>query len=137
MASASRLRPLFISSADSLEKLARGQETVVEVVGVGTARRDKPQHEVIEKENFSRVVVSPVVRLSVRLGNARMERFVFGGQRSESGISKFTHRLSLKERVAKAEKSSAERPSSYRRRSLSVDWSVIIIELLSRGISAL
>nr|XP_020461770.1 ankyrin repeat and fibronectin type-III domain-containing protein 1-like isoform X2 [Monopterus albus] len=37
---------------------------------------------------------------------------------SESGISKFTHRLSLKERPAKAEKAS----SSYRRRSLSVDW---------------
>ncbi|XP_059180611.1 ankyrin-repeat and fibronectin type III domain-containing 1 [Centropristis striata] len=43
-------------------------------------------------------------------------------KKSESGISKFTHRLSLKERVNKAEKTSTERPSSYRRRSLSVDW---------------
>ncbi|XP_023196155.1 ankyrin repeat and fibronectin type-III domain-containing protein 1-like isoform X1 [Xiphophorus maculatus] len=42
-------------------------------------------------------------------------------KRSESGISKFTHRLSLKERPAKAEKTSSERPLSYRRRSLSVD----------------
>ncbi|KAL6095149.1 uncharacterized protein ACO6RY_16409 [Pungitius sinensis] len=43
-------------------------------------------------------------------------------KKSESGISKFTHRLSLKERVAKAEKTSTDRPPSYRRRSLSVDW---------------
>ncbi|KAM8836285.1 ankyrin repeat and fibronectin type-III domain-containing protein 1 isoform 3-T5 [Spinachia spinachia] len=43
-------------------------------------------------------------------------------RKSESGISKFTHRLSLKERVAKAEKTSTDRPPSYRRRSLSVDW---------------
>ncbi|XP_029954749.1 ankyrin repeat and fibronectin type-III domain-containing protein 1 [Salarias fasciatus] len=43
-------------------------------------------------------------------------------KKSESGISKFTHRLSLKERPAKAEKTSADRPPSYRRRSLSVDW---------------
>ncbi|XP_005748523.1 uncharacterized protein ankfn1b isoform X3 [Pundamilia nyererei] len=43
-------------------------------------------------------------------------------KKSESGISKFTHRLSLKERPAKAEKTSSERPPSYRRRSLSVDW---------------
>lgn len=42
--------------------------------------------------------------------------------RPESGISKFTHRLSLKERGAKAEKTSLDRPLSYRRRSLSVDW---------------
>ncbi|XP_047233308.1 uncharacterized protein LOC124875292 isoform X2 [Girardinichthys multiradiatus] len=42
-------------------------------------------------------------------------------KKSESGISKFTHRLSLKERPAKAGKTS-DRPSSYRRRSLSVDW---------------
>ncbi|XP_028332922.1 ankyrin repeat and fibronectin type-III domain-containing protein 1 isoform X2 [Gouania willdenowi] len=40
----------------------------------------------------------------------------------ESGIYKFTHRLSLKERLAKKEKSSLDRPTSYRRRSLSVDW---------------
>nr|XP_057916973.1 ankyrin repeat and fibronectin type-III domain-containing protein 1 isoform X1 [Doryrhamphus excisus] len=40
----------------------------------------------------------------------------------ESGISKFTHRLSLKERPAKAEKTASERSYSYRRRSLSVDW---------------
>ncbi|KAM3859677.1 ankyrin repeat and fibronectin type-III domain-containing protein 1 [Diretmus argenteus] len=43
-------------------------------------------------------------------------------KRSESGISKFTHRLSLKERPAKAEKAALERPPSYRRRSLSLDW---------------
>ncbi|XP_069011849.1 ankyrin repeat and fibronectin type-III domain-containing protein 1 isoform X1 [Embiotoca jacksoni] len=43
-------------------------------------------------------------------------------KKSESGISKFTHRLSLKERPAKAEKTSLDRPPSYRRRSLSVDW---------------
>ncbi|XP_078793470.1 ankyrin repeat and fibronectin type-III domain-containing protein 1 [Oryzias latipes] len=43
-------------------------------------------------------------------------------KKSESGISKFTHRLSLKERSAKTEKTSSSRPSSYRRRSLSVDW---------------
>lgn len=42
--------------------------------------------------------------------------------RPESGISRFTHRLSLKERGAKAEKPSSDRPLSYRRRSLSVDW---------------
>ncbi|KAG7507556.1 hypothetical protein JOB18_037713 [Solea senegalensis] len=39
----------------------------------------------------------------------------------ESGISKFTHRLSLKERPAKTEKTSSDRHPSYRRRSLSVD----------------
>ncbi|XP_049916701.1 ankyrin repeat and fibronectin type-III domain-containing protein 1 isoform X1 [Epinephelus moara] len=43
-------------------------------------------------------------------------------KKSESGISKFTHRLSLKERVAKTDKTSTDRPQSYRRRSLSVDW---------------
>ncbi|XP_028991252.1 ankyrin repeat and fibronectin type-III domain-containing protein 1 isoform X2 [Betta splendens] len=43
-------------------------------------------------------------------------------KKTESGISKFTHRLSLKERPAKAEKTSSGRPPSYRRRSLSVDW---------------
>lgn len=42
--------------------------------------------------------------------------------RPESGISRFTHRLSLKERGAKAEKPSPDWPLSYRRRSLSVDW---------------
>uniref|UniRef100_A0AAV2LI71 Uncharacterized protein n=1 Tax=Knipowitschia caucasica TaxID=637954 RepID=A0AAV2LI71_KNICA len=42
-------------------------------------------------------------------------------KKSESGISKFTHRLSLKERPYKAEKN-RDRPASYRRRSLSVDW---------------
>eukprot|EP00064_Thunnus_orientalis_P007862 superscaffoldBa00000897_g7884 len=44
--------------------------------------------------------------------------------RSESGISKFTHRLSLKERPSKAEKTTSDRPPSYRRRSLSVDWRI-------------
>uniref|UniRef100_A0A1A8FYA0 Ankyrin repeat and fibronectin type-III domain-containing protein 1-like n=4 Tax=Nothobranchius korthausae TaxID=1143690 RepID=A0A1A8FYA0_9TELE len=43
-------------------------------------------------------------------------------KKSESGISKFTHRLSLKERPSKSEKTSSDRPPSYRRRSLSVDW---------------
>ncbi|KAM6951317.1 ankyrin repeat and fibronectin type-III domain-containing protein 1 isoform 2-T2 [Aplochiton taeniatus] len=43
-------------------------------------------------------------------------------KKPESSISKFTHRLSLKERPAKAEKTTAERPPSYRRRSLSLDW---------------
>ncbi|XP_072311694.1 ankyrin repeat and fibronectin type-III domain-containing protein 1 [Eucyclogobius newberryi] len=42
-------------------------------------------------------------------------------KKSESGISKFTHHLSLKERPAKAEKNQDKSPS-YRRRSLSVDW---------------
>ncbi|XP_029703127.1 ankyrin repeat and fibronectin type-III domain-containing protein 1 isoform X3 [Takifugu rubripes] len=42
-------------------------------------------------------------------------------KKPESGISRFTHRLSLKERGAKAEKPSSDRPLSYRRRSLSVD----------------
>ncbi|KAK7919712.1 hypothetical protein WMY93_010996 [Mugilogobius chulae] len=42
-------------------------------------------------------------------------------KKSESGISKFTHRLSLKERPSKAEKNQ-DKPPSYRRRSLSVDW---------------
>ncbi|XP_034049791.1 ankyrin repeat and fibronectin type-III domain-containing protein 1 [Thalassophryne amazonica] len=40
----------------------------------------------------------------------------------ESGISKFTHRLSLKERSTKVDKATLNRPTSYRRRSLSVDW---------------
>ncbi|XP_068610755.1 ankyrin repeat and fibronectin type-III domain-containing protein 1 [Brachionichthys hirsutus] len=43
-------------------------------------------------------------------------------KKSESGISKLTHRLSLRDRVPKAEKNSSDRPPSYRRRSLSVDW---------------
>ncbi|XP_053720627.1 ankyrin repeat and fibronectin type-III domain-containing protein 1 isoform X1 [Synchiropus splendidus] len=43
-------------------------------------------------------------------------------KKSESGISKFTHRLSLKERPAKVEKTSADRAPAFRRRSLSVDW---------------
>ncbi|XP_056153692.1 ankyrin repeat and fibronectin type-III domain-containing protein 1 isoform X2 [Lampris incognitus] len=43
-------------------------------------------------------------------------------KKPESGISKFTHRLSLKERPAKAEKTARDRPPSYRRRSLSLDW---------------
>ncbi|KAJ3607823.1 hypothetical protein NHX12_024874, partial [Muraenolepis orangiensis] len=45
---------------------------------------------------------------------------VWGG--SESGISKFTHRLSLRERPAKSQKSAQDCPPNYRRRSLSVDW---------------
>ncbi|KAM7381773.1 hypothetical protein PAMA_012562 [Pampus argenteus] len=45
-------------------------------------------------------------------------------KKPESGISKFTHRLSLKERPAKAANSTPDRPPSYRRRSLSVDWVV-------------
>ncbi|KAF3704505.1 Ankyrin repeat and fibronectin type-III domain-containing protein 1 [Channa argus] len=49
-------------------------------------------------------------------------------KKTESGISKFTHRLSLKERPAKAEKTSSGRPSSYRRRSLSVDWVVFRVK---------
>ncbi|XP_019902065.2 ankyrin repeat and fibronectin type-III domain-containing protein 1 isoform X2 [Esox lucius] len=41
----------------------------------------------------------------------------------ESSISKFTHRLSLKERQQKPEKATTlDRPTSYRRRSLSLDW---------------
>ncbi|XP_077482639.1 ankyrin repeat and fibronectin type-III domain-containing protein 1 isoform X1 [Stigmatopora argus] len=43
-------------------------------------------------------------------------------KKSDFGISKFTHRLSLKERPAKAEKTVSEQAHSYRRRSLSVDW---------------
>ncbi|CAB1443949.1 unnamed protein product, partial [Pleuronectes platessa] len=72
---------LSSSSTNSWEKLARGQETVAEGVGVGTKAAGL-----------------------------------------ESGISKFTHRLSLKERPAKTEKTSSDRPPSYRRRSLSLDW---------------
>ncbi|KAJ8364191.1 hypothetical protein SKAU_G00130220 [Synaphobranchus kaupii] len=43
-------------------------------------------------------------------------------KKPESGISKFTHRLSLKDRQAKPEKTALDRPPSYRRRSLSLDW---------------
>ncbi|XP_030196849.1 uncharacterized protein ankfn1b [Gadus morhua] len=42
-------------------------------------------------------------------------------KKSESGISKLTHRLSLKERPAKTNKSEQEPPPTYRRRSLSLD----------------
>ncbi|XP_035261553.1 ankyrin repeat and fibronectin type-III domain-containing protein 1 isoform X2 [Anguilla anguilla] len=43
-------------------------------------------------------------------------------KKPESGISKFTQRLSLKDRQAKPEKNALDRPPSYRRRSLSLDW---------------
>ncbi|KAJ8245800.1 hypothetical protein GJAV_G00260450 [Gymnothorax javanicus] len=43
-------------------------------------------------------------------------------KRPESGISKFTQRLSLKDRQAKSDKNAQDRPPSYRRRSLSLDW---------------
>ncbi|KAL0984354.1 hypothetical protein UPYG_G00140370 [Umbra pygmaea] len=43
-------------------------------------------------------------------------------KKTESSISKFTHRLSLKERQQKPEKTTLDRPPSYRRRSLSLDW---------------
>ncbi|CAL8308579.1 unnamed protein product [Boreogadus saida] len=42
-------------------------------------------------------------------------------RRSESGISKLTHRLSLKEQPAKTNKSEQDPPPTYRRRSLSLD----------------
>ncbi|KAI9536642.1 hypothetical protein NQZ68_031716 [Dissostichus eleginoides] len=51
---------------------------------------------------------------------------VFMALKSESGISKLTNRLSLKDRVAKAEKTSTNRPPSYRRRSLSLDCGVTL-----------
>ncbi|XP_037134366.1 uncharacterized protein LOC119138444 isoform X1 [Syngnathus acus] len=74
---------------------------------------------------------APVEDKPARGGKAKLKRkFSLGSvdrkenhhKKSESGISKFTHRLSLKERPAKAEKSASERAHSYRRRSLSVDW---------------
>nr|XP_023674981.1 ankyrin repeat and fibronectin type-III domain-containing protein 1-like isoform X2 [Paramormyrops kingsleyae] len=40
----------------------------------------------------------------------------------ESGISKFTQRLSLKDRQLKPEKTALDRTLLYRRRSLSLDW---------------
>ncbi|CAL8301916.1 unnamed protein product [Lota lota] len=43
-------------------------------------------------------------------------------KKSESGISKLTHHLSLKERPSKTDKSAQDRPQTYRRRSLSLDW---------------
>ncbi|XP_069036950.1 ankyrin repeat and fibronectin type-III domain-containing protein 1 isoform X3 [Lepisosteus oculatus] len=43
-------------------------------------------------------------------------------KKPESGISKFTQRLSLKDRQTKPEKTGGERPPPYRRRSLSLDW---------------
>ncbi len=46
--------------------------------------------------------------------------FVF--LRTESGIVKFTQRLSLKDKHCKEDRSLSARPPAYRRRSLSVDW---------------
>lgn len=46
--------------------------------------------------------------------------FVF--LRTESGIVKFTQRLSLKDKHCKEDRSQSSRPPAYRRRSLSVDW---------------
>ncbi|XP_070304434.1 ankyrin repeat and fibronectin type-III domain-containing protein 1 [Salvelinus sp. IW2-2015] len=54
------------------------------------------------------------------LGSA--DRKEFQQKKPESSISKFTHRLSLKERQTKPEKTTLDRPPSYRRRSLSLDW---------------
>ncbi|KTG34234.1 hypothetical protein cypCar_00009639 [Cyprinus carpio] len=43
-------------------------------------------------------------------------------RRTESGIVKFTQRLSLKDKHCKEDRSQSSRPPAYRRRSLSVDW---------------
>ncbi len=47
---------------------------------------------------------------------------VFVFLRTESGIVKFTQRLSLKDKHCKEDRSLSSRPPVYRRRSLSVDW---------------
>ncbi|KAM7370905.1 hypothetical protein PAMP_010415 [Pampus punctatissimus] len=64
--------------------------------------------------------IEKLVPCGLSLGSA--DRKENQHKKLESGISKFTHRLSLKERPAKAANSTPDRPPSYRRRSLSVDW---------------
>nr|XP_019938403.1 PREDICTED: uncharacterized protein LOC109626711 [Paralichthys olivaceus] len=75
----------------------------------GTVVEDKPSHGSKGK-----------LKRKFSLGSA--DRKENQQKKLESGITKFTHRLSLKERPAKTEKTSSDRPPSYRRRSLSVDW---------------
>ncbi|XP_019738873.1 ankyrin repeat and fibronectin type-III domain-containing protein 1, partial [Hippocampus comes] len=75
----------------------------------GTAAEDKPAR-------------GSKAKLKRKFSLGSVDRKENAHKKSESGISKFTHRLSLKERPAKAEKTASEGAHSYRRRSLSVDW---------------
>ncbi|XP_029102352.1 ankyrin repeat and fibronectin type-III domain-containing protein 1 [Scleropages formosus] len=74
---------------------------------------------------------APAENKSHRAGKGKLKRkFSLGSadrketqqKKTESGISKFTQRLSLKDRHLKPEKTAVDRPFSYRRRSLSLDW---------------
>ncbi|XP_043082106.1 ankyrin repeat and fibronectin type-III domain-containing protein 1 [Puntigrus tetrazona] len=69
-----------------------------------------------------RSFADPKVKLKRKFSLGSIDRKGTRQRRTESGIVKFTQRLSLKDKHCKEERSLPTRPPAYRRRSLSVDW---------------
>ncbi|XP_026114126.1 ankyrin repeat and fibronectin type-III domain-containing protein 1 isoform X1 [Carassius auratus] len=70
-----------------------------------------------ERRSFA----DPKVKLKRKFSLGSIDRKGTRQRRAESGIVKFTQRLSLKDKHCK-DRSQSSRPPAYRRRSLSVDW---------------
>uniref|UniRef100_A0A9J8C5J7 Fibronectin type-III domain-containing protein n=1 Tax=Cyprinus carpio carpio TaxID=630221 RepID=A0A9J8C5J7_CYPCA len=71
-----------------------------------------------ERRSFA----DPKVKLKRKFSLGSIDRKGPRQRRTESGIVKFTQRLSLKDKHCKEDRSQSSRPPAYRRRSLSVDW---------------
>uniref|UniRef100_A0A9J7Y148 Ankyrin repeat and fibronectin type-III domain-containing protein 1 n=1 Tax=Cyprinus carpio carpio TaxID=630221 RepID=A0A9J7Y148_CYPCA len=69
-----------------------------------------------------RSFADPKVKLKRKFSLGSIDRKGTRQRRTESGIVKFTQRLSLKDKHCKEDRSQSSRPPAYRRRSLSVDW---------------
>ncbi|RXN02234.1 ankyrin repeat and fibronectin type-III domain-containing 1-like protein [Labeo rohita] len=69
-----------------------------------------------------RSFADPKVKLKRKFSLGSIDRKGTRQRRTESGIVKFTQRLSLKDKHCKEDRSLSSRPPAYRRRSLSVDW---------------